>query len=71
MDRGAWRATVHKVTKSRTRLNNKAQHIRPLYPKQLPLFIQQKFKHLPCLGTVLDSFPPYAFSKYASCLTFF
>ena len=26
MDRGAWRATVHGVTKSRTRLSNKAQH---------------------------------------------
>ena len=27
MDRGAWWATVHRVTKSRTRLSNQAQHI--------------------------------------------
>ena len=26
MDRGAWRATVHGVTKSQTRLSDKAQH---------------------------------------------
>ena len=26
MDRGAWRATVHGVTKSWTRLSNQAQH---------------------------------------------
>ena len=43
----------------------------PYIPNKLPLFIQQTFKHLPCSGTVLDSFPPYAFSKYVSCLTFF
>ena len=27
MDRGAWRATVHEVTKSRTGLSDQAQHI--------------------------------------------
>ena len=26
MDRGAWEATVHSVTKSRTRLSNSARH---------------------------------------------
>ena len=26
MDRGAWRATVHEVTKSQTRLSDRAQH---------------------------------------------
>ena len=26
MDRGAWQATVHRVTKSQTRLSNTAQH---------------------------------------------
>ena len=29
MDRGAWWATVHGVTKSRTRLSNRAQHREP------------------------------------------
>ena len=27
MDRGAWQATVHVVTKSQTQLSDKAQHI--------------------------------------------
>ena len=30
MDRGAWRATVHRVTKSRTRLSNRTHVHRPL-----------------------------------------
>ena len=30
MDRGAWRATVHKVTNSWTRLSNSAQHTVPI-----------------------------------------
>ena len=32
MDRGAWRATVHGVTKSETQLSNQAQHTtQPMY----------------------------------------
>ena len=35
MDRGAWRATVHRVAKSRTRLHLKAQYSTAQLPFQL------------------------------------
>ena len=34
MDRGAWRATVHGVTKSRTQLSDIAQHPRLIHKKK-------------------------------------
>ena len=36
MDRGAWWATVHRVTKSWTRLSNRAQHREPVLGKADP-----------------------------------
>ena len=33
MDRGAWRATVHRVAKNRARLNQLSPHIPPLIPE--------------------------------------
>ena len=35
MDRGAWQAMVHRVTKSRTQLSNYAQHTAP-FSRGLP-----------------------------------
>ena len=36
IDRGAWWATVHGVTKSRTRPSDKAQHSNALYTTHVP-----------------------------------
>ena len=43
MDRGAWRVTVHGVTKSRTRLSNSHSHFTPLGELATP------FSTNPCL----------------------
>ena len=41
MDRGAWRAIVHKVAKSRTQLNRQCMHASPLPPAFYSQFLKQ------------------------------
>ena len=58
MDRGAWRATVHGVAKSRTRLSDQITQIFSL----LALFLLEPFPFFP-------SFPSYLYLSYSSFLS--
>ena len=44
MDRGAWRATVHGVTKSRTRLNERSHNVSQAKTLWVPMISVAHFK---------------------------
>ena len=48
MDREAWRAAIHGVTKSRTRLNNWSE-LNWVTPRKKASLVTQRVKHLPAL----------------------
>ena len=57
MDRGAWRATVHGVIKSQTRLNMHAQKFCPCLSPSLPLHTSVSLSICWCVSTWIPFFP--------------
>ena len=59
MDRGAWWATVHRVTKSRTQLSNFTQHRAQFYySKKIQIRVNQRKT---CTGQSLEGFQMQSF----------
>ena len=52
MDRGAWLATVHGVTKSRTQLTDEAQNTQPDISEANPLMATGISAYLPIIARV-------------------